>query len=61
MDCYKIRLLIKSKGKGKSGGGRLITCVRFYKSTVFLLAVYDKSEFESISLKELANRLAQTQ
>lgn len=59
-DCYKIRLLIKSKGKGKSGGGRLITCVKILKSTVFLLAVYDKSEFENISTKELANRLAQT-
>jgi mRNA-degrading endonuclease RelE of RelBE toxin-antitoxin system len=24
---YKIRLAIKSKGKGKSGGARIITCV----------------------------------
>ena len=26
--CYKIRLAIKSKGKGKSGGARVITCVK---------------------------------
>lgn len=26
-NCYKIRLSIKSKGKGKSGGARIITCV----------------------------------
>ena len=26
-DCYKIRLHIKSKKTGKSGGGRVITCV----------------------------------
>ena len=25
--CYKIRLSIKSKGKGKSGGARVITCI----------------------------------
>ena len=24
-DCYKIRLAIRSKGKGKSGGARVIT------------------------------------
>lgn len=28
IDCYKIRLAIKSKGKGKSGGARVITCVK---------------------------------
>lgn len=27
-DCYKIRLAISSKGKGKRGGGRVITCVK---------------------------------
>ena len=27
-DCYKIRLAITSKGKGKSGGCRIITCVK---------------------------------
>ena len=27
-DCYKIRLKITSKGKGKSGGGRVVTCVK---------------------------------
>jgi hypothetical protein len=28
-DCFKIRLAIKSKGKGKSGGGRVILCKNF--------------------------------
>ena len=28
-DCYKIRFAIKSKGKGKSAGARIITCVFF--------------------------------
>lgn len=26
-NCYKIRIPIASKGKGKSGGARVITCV----------------------------------
>ncbi|WP_428665530.1 hypothetical protein [Runella sp.] len=27
-DCYKIRLAISSKKQGKSGGARIITCVK---------------------------------
>jgi mRNA-degrading endonuclease RelE of RelBE toxin-antitoxin system len=34
-DCYKIRVAITSKRKGKSGGARLITYVRIVKSRVF--------------------------
>ncbi len=47
--CYKIRFAIKSKGKGKSGGGRLITHVVISENKVFLLHIYDKSENESVS------------
>ncbi|HEY9123376.1 MAG TPA: type II toxin-antitoxin system RelE/ParE family toxin [Bacteroidales bacterium] len=52
-DCYKIRLAISSKGKGKSGGARVITCVKITSDKVFLLSIYDKSEKEDISDKEL--------
>ena len=52
-DCYKIRVPIASKGKGKSGGARLITYVRFIKNTVFLIDIYDKSDQDSISDEEL--------
>ena len=34
--CYKIRLAIASKGKGKSGGGRVITHVQLIQKKVFL-------------------------
>jgi mRNA-degrading endonuclease RelE of RelBE toxin-antitoxin system len=47
--CYKIRLAIKSKGQGKSGGARVITCVVSVRETVVLLSIYDKSEKEDIS------------
>lgn len=52
-DCYKIRVAITSKGKGKSGGARMITFVRVVKNTVFLMDIYDKSEQANISAKEL--------
>lgn len=58
--CYKIRLAIRSKGKGKSGGARVITCVVAVRETVYLLSIYDKSDHESLSsdrLKDLLNEL----
>lgn len=50
---YKIRLAIASKGKGKSGGARVITYVKVTADTVFLASIYDKSEKSTISDKEL--------
>lgn len=52
-DCYKIRLSIASKGKGKSGGARVITHFYVSQDTVFLLSIYDKSEKENISEKQI--------
>ena len=52
-DCYKVRMAIKSKGKGKSGGSRIITCIKIVEQHVYLLSIYDKSDKESISDKEL--------
>lgn len=59
-DCFKIRLSIKSKGKGKSGGARIITCVKITKEKILLISVYDKSAKSSVSdkeLKELLNKI----
>ena len=42
-DCYKIRMAISSKGKGKIGGARVITCVKIVSNSVFMLTIYDKS------------------
>jgi mRNA-degrading endonuclease RelE of RelBE toxin-antitoxin system len=51
--CYKIRVAIKSKGKGKSGGARIIAHVQVVENNVFLLAIYDKSEQKDISDNEI--------
>lgn len=48
-DCYKIRIAIASKGKGKSGGARVITHIHIQGKSVYLIAIYDKSEQENIS------------
>ena len=52
-DIYKIRIAIRSKGKGKSGGGRVITYVVTDNKEVYLLTIYDKSEFDSMDDKTL--------
>lgn len=60
-DCYKIRLSIQSKSKGKSGGARVITYVLFIKNEVYLLSIYDKSEDENISDKIIERLRRQTE
>lgn len=55
--CYKIRLAIESKRKGKSGGARVITYVYVEGKTVYLISIYDKSEQSDISEKELLKLL----
>ena len=51
--CFKIRLAIESKGQGKSGGARVITYAQLIENSVYLLSIFDKSEKENISDKEL--------
>jgi hypothetical protein len=53
----KVRMAITSKGKGKSGGARVIThtvIVSISAAKIRLLTIYDKSERDTISDKELA-------
>ena len=42
-------MAISSKKTGKSGGARVITCVKIVEDTIHLLTMYDKSEMENIS------------
>ncbi|MCY4161103.1 MAG: hypothetical protein OXE77_04470 [Flavobacteriaceae bacterium] len=57
--CYKIRINIKSKGRGAWGGARLITHIAFLQSRVLILTIYDKAKQSSITQKEI-NRLINT-
>jgi len=53
-NCYKIRISIASKGKGKSDGARIITHLQIIEHKIFLLSIYDKSEQSDITDKELS-------
>lgn len=56
----KVRMAISVKGKGKSGGARVITLILAYseeESEIGLLYIYDKSEQESLTDKELSDIL----
>jgi hypothetical protein len=50
---YKVRMAITSKGRGKSGGARVITYLKVIQSHIYLTFMYDKSEKTDISFKEL--------
>ncbi len=59
-NCFKIRLAIKSKGKGKSKGARVITFViveiskdKERYTLVNLASIYDKAQYENISDRDL--------
>jgi len=60
---YKIRLAIKSKGKGKSGGGRVVFHIEAEvveeeeDIEITLLKLYDKSDQENVSTNEIKDML----
>ncbi len=64
---YKIRLAVKSKGKGKSGGMRVITYIDITfveiegTTDVHLLSIYDKSDRDNISNAYLSDLLGEIQ
>ena len=64
-NSFKIRLAVKSKGKGKSGGMRVITWVVVLLSEdstdtlINLVTIFDKSEKENISDTKLKVMIAE--
>jgi len=56
-NCYKIRLAIASKGKGKSGGARVISHIVILEKSVYLLTIYDKTAQDTLTNKELKELL----
>ena len=57
-NCYKIRIAIASKGKGKSGGARAIYYLKISETRIVLLSIYDKSEQSDIDDTDLKELLA---
>jgi len=55
-DTRKVRMAITSKNKGKRSGARVITrnvLVNVINTNIYLLAIYDKGEQESIDRKNI--------
>jgi len=58
-NTYKIRLAIKSKNTGKSGGARVISLLQteliasVENTMVNLITIYDKAEIDSINKVEI--------
>jgi len=50
-------MAITSKGKGKSGGARIITHVRVKGKNIYMLSIYDKSEAQNITDADILTRL----
>ena len=51
----KVRLAVRSKGKGKSGGARIITyelCLKAEGGTIVLVDIYDKAEADTLPADE---------
>jgi hypothetical protein len=54
---YKIRLAISAKGKGKSGGARVVTFLVTADKEVYLVFIYDKNQLENISKEQIFEML----
>ncbi|WP_316792052.1 hypothetical protein [Pedobacter frigoris] len=56
-NMYKVRMSITSKGRGKSGGARVITCVVYKNEQVLLAEIYDKSDYASVDENKILKNL----
>lgn len=56
---WKVRLSIKAKGKGKSGGAHVIIRIAIVDDELQFLYIYDKSEFANVSDAFLRDILSQ--
>lgn len=56
-NLYKIRMGISSKGKGKSGGARVITFLITEDQEVYLVHIYDKSQLENLTKDQIIELL----
>ena len=52
-NIYKVRLAVTSKGRGKSGGARVMTLVKIEENRIVLFFIYNKGDRDSLSKKEI--------
>lgn len=56
-DVFKVRLAISSKGKGKSGGARVIILAKVVKEKVYLVSIYDKGQLDNLNKDQIIELL----
>ena len=54
---FKVRMSIRSKDRGKSGGARVITYIVTENKEVYLIYIYDKSSLENITKQQIEKLL----
>lgn len=57
-NCFKVRIAITSKGKGKSAGARVITHFVIKIESIYMLSIYDKADQSTISENEIDTLLS---
>ena len=50
---YKVRIANSDKNSGKSSGYRLISYLKLIDNELYLVFIYDKSEIENLTEKEI--------
>lgn len=50
-------MAISSKNNGKSGGARIITYAKVVDESIYLISIYDKSDSDTITDKEILSRI----
>ncbi len=50
-------MAIASKGKGKSGGARVITFVKVVNEKVYLVSIYDKGQLDNLTKDQILELL----
>ena len=58
-NCRKARIAIKSKGKGKRGGARVVFYFEIVEDIIILLFIYDKTEMENVQTAFIEHILQQ--
>jgi len=56
-NMYKVRLRITSKGRGKSGGARIITCVVYKREQILHAEIYDKADYSTVDEEKILKNL----
>ncbi len=56
-NMFKMRMSISSKGRGKSGGARIITCVVYKREQILLAEIYDKADYSSVDEQKILKNL----